>query len=300
LLRLVTKVGARPKMEVPMYEGNLNVEELLDWINAMDKYFDYEDIDEEKKVKHVVTRMKGHATLWWDELQADKRRKGKAKIKSWDRMVAKFKAKFMPKDYQLNLFRKLQNLRQKGMSVKEYTEEFYRLNIRAGHVEDDAEKVSRYINGIRYEIQDEISLLTLRTVEDAYQAALKAEEKLARKQSQRTRGRSQSRGKGSSRGRFQNTKEEAGNSSSQSPREGESRGRRFFSRGRGRGREIRCYTCGKTGHMSWDCPENKSTNPRGAHIAEAQENTTEPTVKEETPEIGEALMLKRVLIKEEK
>jgi hypothetical protein len=30
LLRLVTKVGAIPKMEVPMYEGNLNVEELLD------------------------------------------------------------------------------------------------------------------------------------------------------------------------------------------------------------------------------------------------------------------------------
>jgi hypothetical protein len=25
-LRLVTKVGARPEMEVPMYEGNLNVE----------------------------------------------------------------------------------------------------------------------------------------------------------------------------------------------------------------------------------------------------------------------------------
>jgi len=29
-----------------MYVGNLNVEELLDWINAMDKYFNYEDIDE--------------------------------------------------------------------------------------------------------------------------------------------------------------------------------------------------------------------------------------------------------------
>jgi hypothetical protein len=45
-------------------------------------------------------------------------------------MVAKLKAKFMPKYYQINLFRKLQNLRQKGMTVKEYTEEFYKLNIR--------------------------------------------------------------------------------------------------------------------------------------------------------------------------
>jgi hypothetical protein len=42
----------------------------------MDKYFDYEDVDEEKKVKHTITRLKGHATLWWDELQGDKRSKG--------------------------------------------------------------------------------------------------------------------------------------------------------------------------------------------------------------------------------
>ena len=49
----------------------------------MDKYFDYEDVDEEKKVKHVVIRLKGHAILWCDELQVDRRRKGKQKIKIW-------------------------------------------------------------------------------------------------------------------------------------------------------------------------------------------------------------------------
>jgi hypothetical protein len=38
----------------------------------MDKYFDYEDVEEDKKLRHVVTRLKGHATLWWDELQAPK------------------------------------------------------------------------------------------------------------------------------------------------------------------------------------------------------------------------------------
>jgi hypothetical protein len=47
-------------------------------------------------------------------------------------MVAKMKAKFMPKDYQINLFRRMQNLIQKGMTVKEYTSEFYKLKIRVG------------------------------------------------------------------------------------------------------------------------------------------------------------------------
>jgi hypothetical protein len=51
------------------------------------------------------------------------------------------------------------------------------------------------MNGLRYDIQDEMSMMTIRTVEDAYQMALKAEEKLSRKQGQRGRGRSQARGK---------------------------------------------------------------------------------------------------------
>ena len=64
------------------------------------------------------------------------------------------------------------------MKVKEYNEEFYRLNIRAGHRESDDEKVARYMNGLRYEIQDEMSTETIQMVEDAYQMALKVEEKL--------------------------------------------------------------------------------------------------------------------------
>ena len=64
-------------MDILAYEGNLDVEELLHWIRALDTYFEYEDIEEEKKVRHVVTRLKGDATLSWDELQADRRRKRK-------------------------------------------------------------------------------------------------------------------------------------------------------------------------------------------------------------------------------
>jgi hypothetical protein len=183
-MRAIVKMGTRVKMEFPMYEGNLDVEELQYWISDLDKYFDYEEIDDEKKVKNVVTKLKGHATLWWDELQADRRCNGKSKIMKWDRMVEKLKAKFIPMDYQINLFRKLQNLRQKGFLVKEYTEEFYKLNIREEHRENDEEKVVRYINGLRYEIQEEINMMTMRMVEDSYQVSLKVEEKLARKHSQ--------------------------------------------------------------------------------------------------------------------
>jgi hypothetical protein len=99
LIRVVARMGARAKMDIPVYEGNLNAEEILDWIRALDTYFVYEDVEEDKKVKHVVTILKGYAALWWGELQVDRLCKGKQKIKSWDRMIAKMKEKFILRDY---------------------------------------------------------------------------------------------------------------------------------------------------------------------------------------------------------
>lgn len=119
---------------------------------------------------------------------------------------------------------------------KEYTKEFYKLNNRVGRIEDDANKVVRYINVLRIDIQDEIGLLSLKIVEDAYQASLKVEEKPVRKQNQRIQGMGHARGRRQQirRGRIQSTKrEDEGSSSSQSPRRCYSRGRRSFFRGRG-------------------------------------------------------------------
>ena len=51
-------------------------------------------------------------------------------------MVNKLKKQFIPVDYELDLFRKMQGLKQAGKSVQDYMEEFYRLNIWVGHVEE--------------------------------------------------------------------------------------------------------------------------------------------------------------------
>ena len=83
-------------------------------------------------------------------------------------MVAKFKSKFLPKDYQLPLFRKMQNLRKKQLTMKEYIEEFDKVNIRAGYIEDWLERVARDINELRFEIQDEMNLLCPSSIEEAY------------------------------------------------------------------------------------------------------------------------------------
>ena len=119
-------------------------------------------------VKIAITRLKQHASLWWESLQTDRKRRGNEKIRTWPKMVNKVKNKYFPTDYQVSLLRKMQSLRQKDMIVKEYTEEFYRLDIRSRRVDDDVEKIARYINGLRSRIQDEISFVKLESVEEAY------------------------------------------------------------------------------------------------------------------------------------
>ena len=147
-----------------------------------------------------------------------------------------------------------------------------------------------YINGLRYEIQDEIRLLNQETVEDAYQAASRVEEKLLRKQNQKNRGRSTTRGKGSPNkgGKFQTPKDEVEGSSIQVIQRGEFRG----GRRRGKNREVKCYTYGEIGHMSWECPRNKPTTQRTANIAEAREESSEEEEVNNPLEEGESLMLK--------
>jgi hypothetical protein len=111
-------------------------------------------------------------------------------------MVTKPKGKFLPHDYQLNLFRRLQNLRQKEPSVKDYMEEFYKLTIGSGYMQKNTKKIARYVNGLRLAIQDEISQMSSHSIEDTYQLALIAKKNLVRKQQQSSRGRGQNRGRG--------------------------------------------------------------------------------------------------------
>eukprot|EP00253_Pinus_taeda_P035603 PITA_35603 len=195
LLKSVLLSSHKPKHELSTYDGSLSADVLLDWLSEVNKYFEFEETSEDKQVKFAATKLKGHVSLWWDNVQAERKRQHKQPIKKWARMEAKLKENFLPKDYQIMLYRQVQNLKQRGMTVKEFTEEFYKLNLRPGYVEDTPEKTVWFVNGLRGEILDEIGILSPGTLDEAYQFALKAEEKINRKQNAR-RGGGTGRGKG--------------------------------------------------------------------------------------------------------
>ena len=88
---------------------------------------------EEKKMKFACTKLKGHAMIWWDHVQKDRTKKGKSKIKTYDKMEKKLREFFLPLDYAQTLFHKFQNLKKNLSTVEEFTHEFYQLSNRGYH-----------------------------------------------------------------------------------------------------------------------------------------------------------------------
>ena len=154
---------------------------LLDWFSALEFFLYCDDVEERMKVKIAKSRLKGHALLLWDKLQAERLRKSWQKISSWPRMMEKMKEKFLPEDYKVQLYERMQGLKQKDMDVPKYTKEFHKIDIRAAHDEYVEEKVASYLGGLRYNIQDEMRMATPRTLEEYFKFAMKAEDKLKTK-----------------------------------------------------------------------------------------------------------------------
>ena len=90
-MRAMSKIGKRPKIKVSTFVGSLRPEELIDWINEMDEYFEYEEVEDPDRVRFAKTKLKGHANIWWREVQLERSRRGKGKIIRWSRMVEKLK-----------------------------------------------------------------------------------------------------------------------------------------------------------------------------------------------------------------
>ena len=85
-------------------------------------------------------------------------RKGKSKIKTWEQMKSKLKAKFLPPHYLQDNFLKLHHLKQGSKSVEEYTRDFEQLLLKCDLKEDDSQTLIRYLSGLDEQIAHVVEL----------------------------------------------------------------------------------------------------------------------------------------------
>ena len=90
------------KVEIPEFEGQLkllNPDEFIDWMNTVERVFEYKDIPDGKKVKLVALKVRRYASIWWNNVLRERTQKGKGKICTWRKMKEKVKSKFLPPHY---------------------------------------------------------------------------------------------------------------------------------------------------------------------------------------------------------
>ena len=63
IFKAIAKIEKRPKFNVPTFSRKLNLEELIDWINELDEYFEYEEIEDLDRVRFVKAKLKGYAKI---------------------------------------------------------------------------------------------------------------------------------------------------------------------------------------------------------------------------------------------
>lgn len=194
-------------------------------------------------------------------------------------MVKKFKEKYLPEEYEIQMHKKRKILKQKDIDVASHTEEFQRLYLRSKIQEKEVVKVVRYLGGLRWDIQEEISLWTCTTVQKCFQLALMVEEMNKKKQEYHARvfGRGRD-GRGTHRGRDGDSKSQGDSKSNE--KNGDSSSRGNYRRGRGfknGGRSshlttMKCYNCGNLGHPTYRCLEKDSSSQGERKVNYVQED----------------------------
>ncbi|KAG6503395.1 hypothetical protein ZIOFF_035708 [Zingiber officinale] len=277
------------KVDIPEFHGRLQPEGFLDWLSAVDKFFEYKDIPDGQKVKLVATRLRGYASAWWDKTQDMRLRKGKSKIISWEKMKARLRQNFLPANFAQTIFMQFNTLQQGNKSVTDYTEEFYRLMARIDNQESEDQLVARYVNGLKATIKDEVEMQQLWKLNDAYQLALKVESKLLRHGAKK----------------FADVRSFYPSKESTSKGLLKKSGNKDGAYSASKNKPISCFKCGQPGHYMNECPKRRSDTRAGVVEKEEEEppfeedspryDDDEHDREEIEPEEGECLVIQKVL-----
>ncbi|KAF8112884.1 hypothetical protein N665_0059s0022 [Sinapis alba] len=255
------------RSDIPEFQGTLNPEDFIDWLNIVEEILEFRQVPDDIRVSLVATRFKGRAMAWWQQLKESRRQNNKPRIDTWVRLTKHMRRGFLPFNYERTLYNKLQNLRQGTRSVDEYATEFFYLTDRMTSGETERQLISRFIGGLRAQLQVVLTQFNPTSVSEAHQRAISMELQL------------RSTWNTTSRARFPaaSTSDNIGNASSEGttnrvdPMKTGTNTDTITNSRPARLNALRCFSCGERGHIQTSCPKNTK---RGLVIQEIDDDET--------------------------
>jgi hypothetical protein len=89
------------KFELPIYDGEVNVEKLYNWIRKMEVYYIVQQIeDESTRIKLASLRLAGTTLIWWQrKLEKGTQNVGNV-FPSWKDFISALRKQFYPLGYK--------------------------------------------------------------------------------------------------------------------------------------------------------------------------------------------------------
>jgi hypothetical protein len=105
------------KFSLPMFNGDVNPENLDNWIPQVEVYCCVQHIDEEEiKVKLASLRLEGTALVWWERKLQDKSKCGNI-ISSWSKFKSVIRNQFYPLGYLHKTMMEWKSLRKSKCQI---------------------------------------------------------------------------------------------------------------------------------------------------------------------------------------
>ena len=170
-------ITKKVKVNAPEFDGRMDPNVFSDWLVAIEEYFDWYEMIDSERVRFAKMKLTNSAKMYWQNVLQDMLRLGEPPITQWAVMKAKLQDKYIPPSYKSQLFSTMINLKQMTLSVADYSSKFEEARLRCSefHAEDQFAVCTRFVNGLRFDIQRMVRLHAPHTVEDAYQKALEVE-----------------------------------------------------------------------------------------------------------------------------
>ncbi|XP_024010447.1 uncharacterized protein LOC112085464 [Eutrema salsugineum] len=247
------------KVDIPEFQGSLHGEDLIDWIITVEEVLEFKQVPPDRQVSLVATRFRGRAASWWLQLKANRTRLGKTRIATWENLKKHLRTQFLPLNYDRVMFTRLQNLRQGTRTVDEYAEEFYLLLTRNELHDTQIQLVSRFIGGLRPQLQNSLAQFDPTTLAEAHRRAVAFEAQSSAKSSWNTSNRWKTRPQGADNDNAIPSTPTGGFTDVSNKQMGENRASTEDStlRRSNRPNALRCYSCGEAGHRQTACPNQQ-------------------------------------------
>ncbi|KAK9714387.1 hypothetical protein RND81_06G090500 [Saponaria officinalis] len=169
------QVDQHLRVDIPEFSGSLNPDELLEWLRDVERAFEYKGYNDLKAFKVATLKLKGYASLWYENLKSQTAKDGKEPIRSWSKLRKKLMSKFITKDYSQDLFIQMSKLKQDDQSVESYLRKFEQLTLQCELTEKPEQKIARFLEGLNEKIAEKVRMQPLWSFDDVVNLSLKVE-----------------------------------------------------------------------------------------------------------------------------